>query len=179
MAGLALIASGDACSRTALVAYDTGQFHPDDGSSVSSTASTGLTPIEPEDGGSVSSAASTAPTPSIFPSGETRWIGVYTCGQGLTALELTITHDPATHTLQAVFSFSEHPWNPGVPSGAFTMTGTFDPADSSIQLTQKAWLQQPPSYVMVDLAGVYHPAKQTISGNVATPGCTTFDLKRA
>ena len=179
--GLAIIASGEACSgtsKTALVAYDTDQFYPDDGSRVSAAASTSPTPIEPDDRGRVSVAASTAPTPIVFPSGETRWIGVYSCAQGLTALELTIAHDPATHALQAVFSFSEHPWNPGVPSGAFTMTGTFDPANGSMRLMQNAWLQQPAGYVMVDLDGVYRPAKEMISGTVANPSCTTFDLKR-
>ncbi|MCX4545724.1 serine/threonine protein kinase [Streptomyces sp. NBC_01565] len=106
------------------------------------------------------------------------WQGTYLCGQGLTRLDLTIT-SPGGHALEAVFAFSAHPDNPGVPNGSFTMTGSFQ--NGRMTLRGDRWINQPPGYLMVDLeAGVTGPRPALISGAVisSVASCSQFMVSR-
>lgn len=105
------------------------------------------------------------------------WVGSYTCSQGLTGLQLIIAAS-ANDQLTATFNFYPLPNNPSVPSGSFSMTGTFSP--NSVVLNQDQWINQPPGYVMVNLVGVPPSASTpTFAGSVLGPGCTTFSLDRS
>ncbi len=109
---------------------------------------------------------------------EHRWLGEYTCTQGLTAFELVIELDDSDD-LRAVFSFWAHEYNPGVPTGSFWMQGYFDSGTGHLYLEQDFWIEQPDGYVMVDLDGFYLPSSQTIEGDIIPQGsCTTFYLER-
>jgi hypothetical protein len=104
------------------------------------------------------------------------WSGSYTCGQGLTALDLSISHHPATHELTALFHFSEHGQNPGVPSGCFTMRGDYESESGRVTLYQETWIDRPVLYVMVDLDGSVDG--DVLEGSVLGPGCSDFTLER-
>lgn len=108
------------------------------------------------------------------------WEGAYTCGQGLTALKLVI-EAKSTTDIDAVFLFSAHPQNLNVPSGSFRMKGNLEVFNSQdipdvLDLKATTWINRPSGYVTVDLRGDVSQSKRRITGNVATPGCSTFDV---
>ena len=122
------------------------------------------------------------PTPAGPSSSVTRtrvtghWKGTYTCGQGLTGLDLEIT-DQGAGAVAAVFSFGPVKSNPGVPNGSYSMTGRLDP--DLLTLTPKAWIVHPSGYVMVGLRAVL-PGNDSrvLAGTVTDGGCTTFRVER-
>jgi hypothetical protein len=120
-----------------------------------------------------------APTPpaSLSPAALTgTWTGSYVCSQGETGLRLVIQAVP-DGTLTATFNFYAVPDNPGVPSGSFTMTGTYSAA--GVALTHDQWISQPAGYEMVDLSsGPPIQDGTVLAGSVTTPGCSTFTVTR-
>lgn len=104
------------------------------------------------------------------------WVGTYTCRQGLTGLRLDIAAAEG-NSLTATFAFYAIDSNPDVPSGKFTMRGTY--SDAGIELIQETWVQQPAGYEMVDLrSGPFANGDTSLAGEVMTDGCTTFSLDR-
>jgi hypothetical protein len=128
---------------------------------------------------SASAATEPAPTPpaSLSPAALTgTWTGSYVCSQGDTGLRL-VTQAAPDGTLTATFSFYAVPDNPGVPSGSFTMTGTYSAA--GVDLTHNQWISQPAGYEMVDLSSGPPVQDGTVlAGSVTTPGCSTFTVTR-
>ena len=107
------------------------------------------------------------------------WTGSYTCpqGQGKTGLRLVI-HAAPDGTLTATVDFYAIPGNPGVPSGSFTMTGTYSTA--GLDLRPGHWISRPPGYSMVSLnAGPPAKGDTVLNGNVSHLGCTTFTVTRS
>jgi hypothetical protein len=127
--------------------------------------------------GSTATQPAPAPAPSLSPAALTgTWTGSYVCSQGETGLRLAIQAAP-DGTLTATFSFYALPVNPGVPSGSFTMTGTY--SASGIDLTQGQWTSQPADYEMVDLSSGPPVQNGTVlTGSITTPGCGAFTVTR-
>ena len=131
----------------------------------------------------------TATAPADEPGALGRWRGTYLCNQGWTGVDLEIGPDEARaeamesdqpgRYLKATFSFFQIATNPGVPSGRFTMRGSYDPATGQLKLGQERWLERPEHYVMVDLTGTRDPETDTIKGRVDGYNCGTFELRRA
>lgn len=107
------------------------------------------------------------------------WTGKYICGQGITALHLTIQKVSAGKMIAATFSFGPLPENPDVPTGSYTMRGTYDAASRRVRLTGEKWVDAPDGYIMVPLDGYLSTSGQKISGRVpdAFP-CTDFEVWR-
>jgi CARDB len=104
------------------------------------------------------------------------WVGTYTCRQGLTGLRLDIAVGEG-NSLDATFAFYAIDSNPDVPSGKFTMRGTY--SDAGIELIQDTWVRHPAGYEMVDLrSGPFADGDTSLAGKVITDGCTTFSLER-
>ena len=108
------------------------------------------------------------------------WIGTYSCPQGITRLNLQITAKNSGR-VDAILNFSAHPDNPTVPSGSFTMTGTYQASNDanvpgSLYLKAVKWLKQPPGYTAADLQGNVFISDKKISGTVIGPGCSTFTV---
>jgi hypothetical protein len=112
-----------------------------------------------------------------LPEATSEWSGSYVCNQGLTNLTLTITRKGSAD-LTAVFAFSEHPDNPGVPSGSFNMVGTFDPNGDVVELNATDWIRKPPGFETVDLEGVLDPTQIHIDGEVLAIGCSSFSVSK-
>jgi hypothetical protein len=105
------------------------------------------------------------------------WRGAYGCNQGVTGLTLTIEGQDPGH-VTATYEFYEVPENPGVPSGSFRMTGTYDSGRLALQGDE--WIEQPEGYGMVgyesnDELGVdpHH-----LFGTVIGDGCTLFTMDK-
>ncbi len=104
------------------------------------------------------------------------WTGTYFCPQGWTGLRL-ILEAASNGTLAATFDFYPIDGNSRVPSGSFTLTGSY--SAQGFQLKPGHWISQPPNYLMVSLAA---PAPGnddiTLTGTVVGAGCTTFSVSR-
>lgn len=110
--------------------------------------------------------------------------GGYTCAQGVTFLELTLDGD-SDGSVRGIFRFNSARWNGGenrtVPEGRFAMIGRLDDQGQIILLGDH-WIQQPPDYAMVNLAGrvTRQGGAMAIAGNVrGAPSCTTFQVSRS
>jgi tRNA A-37 threonylcarbamoyl transferase component Bud32 len=104
------------------------------------------------------------------------WSGTYVCSQGETGLRLVMLAAPGG-TLTATFNFFAVPSNPGVPSGSYTMTGTY--SSKAVNLTGNQWITEPSGYEMVDISA--NPPTQndkTLNGTITSCG-TTFTLTRS
>jgi hypothetical protein len=133
-------------------------------------------------------ASSPSEAPAQVPKGSTavtatdftgEWRGSYSCNQGETGLTLIITPSANGSTVSAKFDFYPVPSNPGVPSGSFTMSGSY--ASGELRLTQENWINQPGGYGMVDLVLNTAPGDDnTLTGTVIghIPGCDWVSLKR-
>jgi hypothetical protein len=107
------------------------------------------------------------------------WEGSYTCGQGLTGLDLRIQRPGPRGSLQATFSFYPLTKNPAVPVGVFTMRGTYHSA-TRIVLRYRRWILRPAGYFMASLsgrltAGRFHGAVHIGPGGAP---CTTFSARK-
>lgn len=118
-----------------------------------------------------------APTQKQPATIEGRWSGQYVCAQGITDLTLTVKNT-ANGQIAATFNFGPSPENPGVPEGAYSMAGRYDPQDGHMVLTSKEWIDAPSGYVMVDLEGFTRGSGLYISGSVRGPGCGPFAIMR-
>lgn len=106
------------------------------------------------------------------------WVGTYVCAQGLTGLTLSIAQATPT-SAQALFHFYADPRNPKVPTGCFTMDGSYDPASGRLQLRGGDWLLRPGGYRVVSFDGEVDAEGRRFSGKVGgAAGCRLFDLGR-
>jgi hypothetical protein len=106
-----------------------------------------------------------------------RWVGTYTCTQGITGLELNVSGEKSG-LVSAVFSFFAVTANPGVPSGSYKMRGTYD-AQGTLTLTannESDWISRPSGYGTVDLQGKI--VGNNYSGNFTGGSCTTFSVSK-
>lgn len=132
----------------------------------------------------VAACGSSGPVPPPSPSSSRSSLGVvgtwkgsyHGCTQGLTGLRLVVMREGHTSNgLKATFNFYPLPSNPAVPSGSYTMTGSYSPG--RVTLLGSRWIHHPPGYVLVNLAGKPPPpGGNRFSGTAG--GCTTFSLKR-
>ena len=141
------------------------QTHPP--ASPTATASAKRPPASPAAG----------PAPALSPARLTgTWTGTYFCPQGWTGLRLVLKA-ASNGTLAATFDFYPIDGDPGVPSGSFTLTGSY--SARGFRLRPGHWISEPPNYLMVSLTA---PAPgnndTTLTGSVTGPGCTTFSVSR-
>ena len=119
------------------------------------------------------------------------WLGGYVCGQGSTALRLTIEDAGVGESgdIAAQFEFGPYAENPTLPHGTFSMTGSRGPAAPGqvgpiVVLRGSEWIEHPAGYVMVDLVGWYDVTDdgEVIHGEVyaQTPinNCSLFVVRR-
>lgn len=105
------------------------------------------------------------------------WVGTYICSQGLTGLTLTIAEATPTSAL-AMFHFYADPRNPRVPTGCFTMDGSYDPGSGRVLLRGRDWLMRPGGYRVVSFDGLVDAEGRQFEGKVTLAGCKTFELSR-
>ncbi len=129
-------------------------------------------------GSPASSAAVVVPVTSSAPAAppvDGVWTGTYTCNQGLTGVQLTITGSDGA-ALRATVNFYPVPSNPGVATGSFAMVGRYSDT-SGLVLNPDYWISEPPGYEMV---GITAPplTGDKMSGAVRGENCSTFSVTR-
>lgn len=136
---------------------------------------TTLTPMRPPSSSSSSSSSSSTDRLAALVG---TWEGEYTCGQGNTGLKLTVK-PPEVASVPTTFEFFPLPSNPSAAKGSYTMVGSYL---SSGQLTfkQQEWVDQPPGYMMVDLAvtSPVEPGIKQLSGDVLSNSCKGFSVRK-
>ncbi len=95
------------------------------------------------------------------------WEGHYFASQGKTALNLKISSVSENGNVVAVFNFSEHPDNPGVPTGCYTMKGTYDFSNDHLHLDGEDWLEHPSGYVFVDIQANVDLSSASLTGTTS------------
>lgn len=75
------------------------------------------------------------------------WEGYYYGQQGKTSLLLDIISIDTDGKTEAVFEFSAHPDNPGIPSGSFYMEGTCHSSTGRLILEGTEWIEHPSGYL--------------------------------
>ena len=146
-------------------------------------------------------ASAAEPAPSI----EGAWEGRYVCAQGPNGASLTIKalpywpgfqvylhrllmgwlRNPETKVeevqpdhqqIEAQFRFYPLPENPGVPTGAFELTGTYNLALRILDLYPAKWLERPEGYDLVGVKGVLDEDGQSLKGALDGAGCGAIML---
>lgn len=81
-------------------------------------------------------------------------------------------------SITAIFHFYATQANPNVPTGTYSMQGTFNHDDGELSLGGISWINRPPGYDMIPLSGRINPHANQFEGRVEFPGCQTFTLQR-
>ncbi|MBL4567148.1 MAG: hypothetical protein JKY85_03870 [Porticoccus sp.] len=122
-------------------------------------------------------AASSNEKPIPFQSQQV-WTGNYFCSQGDTKLHFEITSVAERSlsrngpiNLSAIFKF-----NTNVVSGAFTLKGTYNPANRSATFNPDRWISQPPGFTMAGMSGIVSNTGNSYSGRIILRGCSNFQL---
>ena len=103
------------------------------------------------------------------------WTGTYTCNQGLTGVQLTITGSDGG-ALKATVNFYPVPSNPGVANGSYAMVGSYS-ASSGLVLNPDYWISEPAGYEMVGLSAQPLTGDK-MTGAVHGESCSTFSVTR-
>jgi hypothetical protein len=140
------------------------------------------TPIAPvESPGVIVDNPSTLPVPSRRRTQLPRhsvWEGTYVCGQGLSAVRLTLDVD-RSNNVTARYDFGPVPSNPTVPTGAYLLTGVLEQQGSGFtgELADSEWIVRPANYFMVPLAIETIDGK-AMTGTIRHPSCSGFTATR-
>jgi len=111
------------------------------------------------------------PPPTLMGS----WMGIYTCRQGETGVELEFTRETPGGG-EGVFRFFALATNPGVPAGSFAFT--YQRTGDTIKLFGKEWLNRPETYYMLDAELTLSPDMAVIKGLISQDGCSYIEAKR-
>jgi hypothetical protein len=103
-----------------------------------------------------------------------RWTGTYECGQGTTALDLSLRGN-AHGIVQGRFEFSATSQNPDVPAGAYPVMGRFTGTSLVLRPIDARYL--PEGYGPVGVQATVSGRRMT--GVVNGPGCGALMLTRA
>jgi hypothetical protein len=85
---------------------------------------------------------------------------------------------PLIRSVSAIFHFHKTPNNPGLPSGSYAMSGTFETKTRAIKLGGVNWIDRPAGYDMVPLNGVISEDGHQLTGRIEFQDCQTFTLTR-
>jgi hypothetical protein len=120
------------------------------------------------------------PQPSASNNGSIngKWIGKYTCAQGITGVTLTINQKGTE--IAAEFELYPLPENPNLPRGAYSLNGTFNPNTLEMNLKAAKWLKRPgATWVVVDFSGQFDSNLNRFTGRMKHPSCGSIELVRA
>ena len=81
--------------------------------------------------------------------------------------------------IEAQFRFYALPENSRVPSGAFELTGTYDPKLGVLNLYPSQWIEQPEGYDWAGIKAVLEDDGQSLAGALEIQGCGMVVLHRA
>jgi len=101
------------------------------------------------------------------------WNGTYTANQGETSFALNVDNPDTNGNYQAIFSFGPTVKNPNVPTGSFSMLGSYDPQSKKLNFKGVQWIKQPATYAMVDMDGTVDLINNMYKGTIIYPDSYT------
>ena len=111
----------------------------------------------------------------------TKWLGTYTCSQGLTRVTLTLDAK-RDGSLAAIFEFGPTRDNPSIPKGSYRLRGTIRAGREGtfeIALDPDEWIAAPDGYIMVSMSATSSRRWQRLVGKIDHPSCGAIDVRRA
>jgi len=121
---------------------------------------------------SASSSRDAGPSRNPFSAGD-RWVGTYTCAQGLTSLELVIV-GVSGNTIQARFEFN---FVAGSADGSFELTGKWNTTTRGVTFVPGEWISKPgPGWMTVAMDGFVDSNGREFAGMIPTAGCGSFSV---
>ena len=92
------------------------------------------------------------------------WEGRYTANQGRTGVTITVKETTVDGYLTAgVFNFYAIPSNPSVPTGAYTLRGSFDNKTGEVVFRGDEWISHPTNYHFITIFSQVDLAKKKIT----------------
>lgn len=108
-----------------------------------------------------------------------RWSGSYHCPNGDTTFRLNIARIlPPDASGQSRIEGDIHFVQPTGGTGAYRLSGSYDPGTETVVLRPAGWIQRPPRAVPVGMAGHLEEHDASLFGHVDSPECGGFDLKK-
>lgn len=104
------------------------------------------------------------------------WRGRYYCGQGETALNLTVSSGPGNR-VEATFAFRAGEGERG-PRGDFRMSGQFDQTTHRLQLQPTRWINQPLGFEFLPIDAEVDLQQGTLNGTIDFPDCSWIRLRK-
>jgi hypothetical protein len=104
------------------------------------------------------------------------WNGSYECSAGPTDLRLELFSNAVDpRRISAVFNFG----GGFRPTGAYTLTGSYNPRTGALNLTPEAWINRPSGFRMVGMSGRIDVASGVFSGTITDVRCKQFAVRLA
>ena len=124
------------------------------------------------------------PVKSGLVHGGDKFVGTYTCRQGITSMTLTVDDvGPVADEVNVDARFEFH-YESSSPSddaigidGSYRMRGKLDAKTRRLVLKPDAWIEEPKGWVMVGVRGVVGKNGEKYEGTIEGAGCTTFEAK--
>jgi hypothetical protein len=124
-----------------------------------------------------------APAPSDDPSAGAsvlsisgRWVGAFFCEKGDSGATITLTESNGQVTGR--FDFYNTAQNPGLPTGAETVTGQYAPQTRRLTLRGERWISRPAGFNRIVIEGTFDRGLTSFSGRVSRAGCRQINLRR-
>jgi hypothetical protein len=104
-----------------------------------------------------------------------KWIGTYTCAQGITGGTMQIDRLKG-QDFEGTFRFYPTPKNGRVPEGSYSVYGQYDRDSKRILINPGKWIKRPPHYYNTVMVGSFDPAHDAFSAYFqGVAGCTSFE----
>lgn len=85
---------------------------------------------------------------------------------------------PTKISMGAIFHFYATAKSPSVPTGIYSMQGSYNTKSGELKLGGTNWVKRPNGYDMVPLSGVIDEKAGTFTGRIEFQGCKEFTLYR-
>jgi hypothetical protein len=118
------------------------------------------------------------------------WRGSYVCGQGPTALQLSLNRTcgrgeaeqpRVTCSIAGTFEFGPLAENPAVPHRSYRVTGTMVEnarGELAFVIAPREWIERPDGYVMVGLQATTDATRHQMDGRIDDNACGAVTLTR-
>jgi len=106
------------------------------------------------------------------------WHGRYTCVQGETGVDVSLTEMTDSGAIRGTFSFFNLPGMHNAASGEFVITGKFDSSSNSLHVDPAGWISNPANYIAAGFNASPNDEWTHLEGNINFRGCSQIVLDK-